>query len=243
MTLAEVDPGASQNPEIHEVYARFVALMELHSDPGGSLLLYSRLDREGIALAIASNVAGLASLGIEPEAARAKSALRTGVCDFVVINLDEALRILKNEIRKRRPVSVALLGDLNSVLLEITERGVQPDAIAFPFRELIERGARLVPQGPATALPMVEWSVERELQNYLPVLDSLALKSLDEKAPMYVNRLHWLEASPRYLGRGFAGQRLVGMTDAETSGFITGVRAAVQEGSLPDAVRIWRHQP
>ena len=100
--------GALEFPAIAVVYARFIALTSLSADLGGQLLLYIGLDPEGIAVAMASNVAGAASLGLESDVGRAKEALRAGVCDFLVNSLDEALRILKNEIRSRRPVSVVL---------------------------------------------------------------------------------------------------------------------------------------
>ena len=34
--------------------------------------------------------------------------VRNGIADFAVKTLDEALRILKNEIRKRQPIAVLL---------------------------------------------------------------------------------------------------------------------------------------
>ncbi len=97
-------------PDVTDVYDRFAALTAMSPELGGSLLVYVGLDRSGIALAIAANIAGAASLGVEPELARAKAAIRSGACDFLVNTLDEALRILKNEIRRKKAVSVVLAG-------------------------------------------------------------------------------------------------------------------------------------
>jgi hypothetical protein len=47
--------------------------------------------------------------------------------DFVVNTLDEALRVLKNEIRQHRPLGVGLIAEVGSVLEEMAERGVLPD--------------------------------------------------------------------------------------------------------------------
>ena len=53
----------------------------------------------------------------------------TRAFDFVVNSLDEALRTLKNEIRQRRPLAVALLADPDQVTDEAAERGLAPRLI------------------------------------------------------------------------------------------------------------------
>ncbi|HEX5235475.1 MAG TPA: hypothetical protein VFW25_09105 [Silvibacterium sp.] len=234
--------GGLEFPEIADVYTRYAALTALSADLGGLLLLYSGLDRAGIALAIASNVAGSASLGIESEAARAKSALRAGVCDFVVNNLDEALRILKNEIRKRRAVSVVLTGGVSEVVAEMVERGVQPEVLAFSVPELMERGALLLAKDAGSELVPVRWSVAAEPLRWLPALDAMAAAAIEKSTPGADARVRWLEASPRYLGRAFAGQRFLRMTDAEADAFVVAVRAAVGAGAVAVAVSIQRGQ-
>ena len=70
----------------------------------------------------------------------------------MVNNLDEALRILKNEVRKKQPVSVCLEGDLAATLHEAVERGLQPDLLALPgttdaVETLIQRGAIVIDAG------------------------------------------------------------------------------------------------
>jgi len=44
---------------------------------------------------------GAAFLGIDVDPERIKKRLKTGYCDFLVNTLDEALRILKNAVRKK----------------------------------------------------------------------------------------------------------------------------------------------
>ena len=63
---------------------------------------------DGIAAVIAASVAGAASLCVDADADGLRQGLRSGFIDFVVGNLDEALRILKNELRRGLPVSVGL---------------------------------------------------------------------------------------------------------------------------------------
>ena len=77
---------------------------------------------------IAGNVAGCATLAATAEPAAQKQAIRDGVVDFLVTSLDEALRILKNEIRKRATVAVCV-GAPSTVEREMIERGVLPDLV------------------------------------------------------------------------------------------------------------------
>lgn len=228
-------------PKIEIVYGRFAALAALDSDLGGLLLLYAGLGAEGIAMAMAANVAGAASLGIEPDATCAKLALRAGVCDFVVNSLDEALRILKNEVRQRRAASVVVTGEVDATVAEIVARGVQPDSLGFAVPELIERGARLLrfeTDSEMDRMRAVGWSVQREPVRWLPLLDALAARSLAESGPMREARTRWLEAAPRYLGRTFAGQRYLQMTKVEAEHFVAAVEAAVRLGDVQVAVSV-----
>lgn len=228
--------GALEFPDISRVYARFAALTALLTGFGGALLLYAGLDSEGFAIAMASNIAGVASLGLESDGEKAKAALRSGVCDFVVNDLGEALRVLKNEIRQRRGVSVVLTAECDGAVAEIVERGVQPDVLAFPVPELMERGARLLPAEVADARIPVSWSVAREAPRWLHAIDALATSSL----PSGDVRLRWLESASRYLGRAYAGQRFLRMSGTEADAFIGAVRDAVQSGSIAAPVAVER---
>lgn len=220
--------GVLEVPDISVVYGRYAALTDLSAELGGWLLLYSGLDRDGVAVAMASNVAGAASVGIEPDSARAKAALRAGVCDFVVNDLGESLRILKNEIRQRNGVSVVVEGDVDAAVREMVERGVQPEVLAFPVAELIDRGARLLAEGASGGMVSVGWSVDREPLRWLPVMDRIVVSAFETRDA----RVRWLEASPRYLGRAFAGQRFVRMSEREAERFVAAVREKVKSGEI-----------
>jgi hypothetical protein len=105
----------------------FTVLYLLRQDWGGALIVACGLNPQGAALALASNIAGAVCLSIESNPALLKEALRSGSCDFMVNTLDEALRTMKNEVRKHRPLSVGLQGDPAQVLQEILELGVTPE--------------------------------------------------------------------------------------------------------------------
>src|ERR1035437_3504402 len=94
---------------------------------GGSLGVACGLGGGGQALSIAANIAGAGCLAIEARAEGCRAALRLGACDFVVNTVDEALRILKNELRQRKPVSVAVQSGEIAALEELLDRGVLPE--------------------------------------------------------------------------------------------------------------------
>ncbi|MBV8631744.1 MAG: hypothetical protein JOZ83_12515 [Silvibacterium sp.] len=206
-------------PDISEVYEQYEALTAGLAEAGGSLIVYAGLDLPGIALAVAANIAGAASLGLEDDVARAKAAIRSGACDFLVNSLDEALRILKNEIRKKNPVAVALVGEPRAIVAEMVERGVQPEMVAggVPGLEILEgRGARRVGTAPMWGVA-VRWTPEADRQ---------AAEALDPAAKSAAARRRWVEAAPRYLGRALGGKRYLRMSEAEAERFVEALKRA-----------------
>src|SRR5438132_13466771 len=95
----------------------------------GKLVVSGGMGGMGGAQPLAATMAGAAFLGIDVDADRIKKRLKTGYCDFMVNNLDEALRILKNSIRKKEAVSVGLIGNCAEVIPELAELGVLPDIL------------------------------------------------------------------------------------------------------------------
>jgi urocanate hydratase len=83
----------------------------------------------GGAQPLAATLNGAAFLGIEVDPERIKRRVKTGYCDVMVNDLDEALRILKNAVRKREATSVGLIGNCADVIPELARRGVVPDLL------------------------------------------------------------------------------------------------------------------
>jgi urocanate hydratase len=98
-------------------------------DLAGKLIVSGGMGGMGGAQPLAATMTGAAFLGIDVDAERIKKRLRTGYCDFMVTTLDEALRILKNAVRKKENVSVGLVGNCADVIPELAERGVLPDIL------------------------------------------------------------------------------------------------------------------
>jgi urocanate hydratase len=94
---------------------------------GGQLVFTCGDACSATGLPAAVSIAGGTTLALDPDASAVKATFRSGGIDFVVNSLDEALRVLKNEVRQHKPLSVALISEMEPVLAEIAARGVLPD--------------------------------------------------------------------------------------------------------------------
>ncbi len=229
-------------PDLGRVHDQYLALSQIAEAAwggslGGRLLLRSGFDADGIAVLVAASIAGAASLCADAEGALLRDGLRHGFCDFVVNSLDEALRILKNEVRRARPVSVGLSRAPHLCIEEMLERGLQPDLVSPGAPEdharlFLERGAIFLHEGPAdvsdTSLQL--WSVAVDPARTMPRMAQLAADTLDPDGVDTAARRHWLEASPRYLGRAFGSRQCLRMSTAEAAAFLD--RAKVEFPSV-----------
>jgi urocanate hydratase len=100
-----------------------------HGDLTGKLIVSGGMGGMGGAQPLAATMTGAAFLGIDVDPERIKKRLKTGYCDFMVNTLDEALRILKNAVRKKENVSVGLVGNCADIIPELAQRGVVPDIL------------------------------------------------------------------------------------------------------------------
>jgi urocanate hydratase len=83
----------------------------------------------GGAQPLAATLNGAAFLGIDVDPERIKRRVKSGYCDVMVNDLDEALRVLKNAVRKGEATSVGLVGNCADVIPELARRGVVPDLL------------------------------------------------------------------------------------------------------------------
>ena len=86
----------------------------------------------GGAQPLAATMNGAAFLGIDVDPERIKRRVKTGYCDVMVTSLDEALRILKNAVRKGEATSVGLVGNCADLIPDLAKRGVVPDIADGP---------------------------------------------------------------------------------------------------------------
>src|SRR5499425_2470521 len=116
---------------VQGTFETFSAAGEKHfgGDLSGKLIVSGGMGGMGGAQPLAATMTGAAFLGIDVDPERIKKRLRTGYCDFMVTTLDEALRILKNAVRKKENVSVGLVGNCSDIIPELAVRGVVPDIL------------------------------------------------------------------------------------------------------------------
>jgi urocanate hydratase len=116
---------------IQGTFETFAAAGAKHfgGDLAGKLIVSGGMGGMGGAQPLAATMTGACFLGIDVDAERIKKRLKTGYCDFMVNSLDEALRILKNAVRKKENISVGLVGNCADVIPELAERGVVPDIL------------------------------------------------------------------------------------------------------------------
>ncbi|MGA3264428.1 MAG: hypothetical protein ABSC47_10345 [Terracidiphilus sp.] len=234
--------------QVERYYAALMQAVAAGSNPraqpdlGGKLLYAGELDAEGRALIVAANIAGAASLGATADEASRKQALRDGVVDFLVTSLDEALRILKNEIRKRQTVAVCVAGAPQAVEREMLERGVLPDllrpgAASMPERApFLSQGARQIElSSPKKNPALLAWRVAAAPAQWLPKLDDLAMNCLQDEDGA---ARRWLRLAPRYLGRLAQGVRLLRCDEETAQRVLQQVRQQVEQGEIGVPVEI-----
>ncbi|MEO6982718.1 MAG: hypothetical protein ABI072_06350 [Edaphobacter sp.] len=215
-------------------------LHALRQDWGGALIVSCGLGPQGAALAFAANIAGAVCLSLEPDPDTLRQSLRSGACDFIVNTLDEALRTIKNEVRKHQPLSVGLEGNSAALLQELLDRGVAPELCAElsadlaashdeALRHFQSQGTTIIGLSPA---PRIEGAV-----NAYALLDALlqqkqwqlasfsfatssALRAFEAKALTALPtdealRRKWLQAASKILPREGTHRRLLWLTEEE----------------------------
>jgi urocanate hydratase len=116
---------------VQGTYETFVEIGRQHygGDLSGRWILTAGLGGMGGAQPLAATMAGASCLAVECQPSRIEMRLRTGYLDRRADTLDEALDLIEQSRRDRKPISVGLLGNAADVFPEIYRRGVRPDAV------------------------------------------------------------------------------------------------------------------
>ncbi len=258
MVTPRGDSGAvTPDPEprqiaVYRIYLQLqsIAKQRYSGALAGHLLLCLGYGQRGSELALATTIAGGVFLGIEPDPQRLKAAVRSGACDFMVNTLDEALRVIKNELRKRTPLSAGLLGNAAEMLAAMVERGVQPDLIAVmselelaavpasrqALDQIIERGTEFLHEGGMLADSAVEevvWTASN--QQDLRRMDRIALELLPPDDQI---RRRWLEQGPAYFYRQQPLERVLELNPAELARLLERFKSATSSAEFDAPVEI-----
>lgn len=215
---------------------------------GGKLFYAGDLDGVGSALVVAANIAGAATLTASANLATQKQAIRDGVIDFLVTSLDEALRILKNELRMGETVAVCVGKSPERIEEEMAERGVLPDLLppgaldAPRFEAFLSQGARQIePVAAQKGECVILWNVTGPQVHWLPRLDAFAAGCLVcSESPQDWPARRWLRLGPRYLGRLAQGMRVLRSSTCAAQCFVERVREQVasREITVPVEIRL-----
>ena len=116
---------------VQGTYETFCEVGRRHygGDLAGRWILTAGLGGMGGAQPLAATMAGASCLAVECQPSRIEMRLRTRYLDQQAATLDEALAIIADSCRARRPVSVGLLGNAAEVFPELVRRGVRPDIV------------------------------------------------------------------------------------------------------------------
>jgi len=218
----------------------YTTLYQLRQDWGGSFILSLGLDLGGVALSMAATIAGAVSLAIDNEPAHLREVARTGAVDFTVTTLDEAIRAMKNEVRKHTPLSVALNADPIAAMAEVVERGLAPQLFAIflpPHPSIVEAATAFYSLGATlmdfTAAPHAlagfqssqsilrslrednDWILQTFTCDTPAALRAFDAKALDFLPPEDTIRRRWLQSAPRILHRQRPPHRTLWLTEAE----------------------------
>ncbi|WP_103931875.1 hypothetical protein [Bryocella elongata] len=214
-----------QQLQILRIYNR---LIQLREDWAGALVFSCGAEAPRSGLAPAASIAGATSLLVAEDGHEIKKTLRRGEIDFVVNTLDEAIRTLKNEVRKKRPLSVALIGDVDATLAEMIERGIKPDVFlagdAYPAaaQALIDSGVprlNVVQSSAEPSAPAETAHGEQLHELFIATKTPTKLREADERILRMLPkdetaRRRWIERASHYLRSASEG-RWVNLTGGE----------------------------
>ncbi len=116
---------------IQGTYETFASLARRHfgGTLRGKILVSGGLGGMGGAQPLAATMAGATFLGVEVDPQRIQKRLKTGYCDRISTNLDEALETVQAAARRGEALSVGLVGNCAEVLPELVRRGFTPDIL------------------------------------------------------------------------------------------------------------------
>ena len=116
---------------VQGTFETFAAMADRHfgGDLSGRLVVSGGMGGMGGAQPLAATLNGAAFLGVDVDPSRIERRVRTGYCDRMALDLEEALEICEDAREQRRAISVGLVGNCAEVLPELVRRGVKIDAI------------------------------------------------------------------------------------------------------------------
>jgi len=116
---------------VQGTYETFAEVGRQHydGDLSGRWFLTAGLGGMGGAQPLAATMAGASLLAVECQPSRLEMRLKTGYLDIMSTDLDQALELVLDSCRARKPCSVGLLGNAAEIYPDLVRRGIRPDAV------------------------------------------------------------------------------------------------------------------
>ena len=116
---------------VQGTYETFMEAGRQHygGDWSGKWILTAGLGGMGGAQPLAATMAGASCITIECQRSRIEFRLRTRYVDVMAESLDEALALLEQSFKDKKPLSIGLLGNAADLLPEMVKRGVRPHLV------------------------------------------------------------------------------------------------------------------
>ncbi|HEX8845313.1 MAG TPA: urocanate hydratase [Pyrinomonadaceae bacterium] len=116
---------------VQGTFETFAAMADKHfgGSLAGKLVVSGGMGGMGGAQPLAATLNGAVFLGIDVDRSRIERRVRTGYCDRLALDLDEALRICEDAREQQRAISIGLVGNCAEVLPELVRRGIRIDAV------------------------------------------------------------------------------------------------------------------
>jgi len=151
---------------IQGTYETFASVARQHFGGAlrGKILVSGGLGGMGGAQPLAATMAGAAFLGVEVDPQRIQKRLKTGYCDRISYDLEEALTLVQGAARRGEALSVGLVGNCAEILPELVRRGFTPDVLTdqtsahdplngyIPAQLSLDEASRMRGQNPAEYL-------------------------------------------------------------------------------------------
>lgn len=95
----------------------------------GKLIVSGGMGGMGGAQPLAATMNDACFIGVDVDPARIEKRLKSGYCDRIAWNLDEALKLVDEARHRQEALSVGLVGNCADVLPEFVRRGIAPDIL------------------------------------------------------------------------------------------------------------------
>lgn len=128
-------------------------------------------------LAVTMNEGVILDVEVDPK--RIERRVKQGFCDMMVYNLDEALKLVDEAIKKKIPRSIGLVGNASDIHPELVKKGIIPDVVTdqtsahdplngyVPGRMSFEEALELRRKNPEEYIKMSYESIARHMEAIL----------------------------------------------------------------------------